>query len=298
MMTLESEDMGKPAPEAFFDMKFSAATMRYYAGLVTTIGGRTLQRDVGGLGDFCKGFGYTREQPIGVCGLITPWNFPALMTAWKIAPCLAAGSVGISKPPEMAPLTSLRMIEMWNQMEGVVPGTIQCLPGIGAEIGDAIVDHPGIKKVAFTGSGVIGKRIMSRAAPNLKRITLELGGKGPLIVCADSDLERAIETAANMGYLNSGQFCAAPTRLIVEEPVYDEFVEKVAERAKAMKVGYWKEEDVVRGPLVYEQHMQKVLKYIDIAKKEGAECVAGGKRADREGFFVEPTLFANCNNNM
>ena len=149
-------------------------------------------------------YGYTRKEPVGVCGMITPWNFPCLMTAWKIGPMLAAGCTGISKPPELAPLSSLKLIELWNKTPGVVPGVLNCLPGLGAEAGEAIVDHPEIRKVAFTGSGVTGKRIMSRATANLKRVTLELGGKGPLIVFDDADVEKAVNIASFMGYLNSG----------------------------------------------------------------------------------------------
>lgn len=136
--------------------------------------------------------------------MITPWNFPALMTCWKIGPMLASGSVGISKPPELAPLTSLKLVDLWNKTEGVVPGVLNCLPGLGPEAGEALVDHPDVRKIAFTGSGHIGKRIMSRASNTLKRITLELGGKGPFIVFDDADLDKAVDLAANMGYLNSG----------------------------------------------------------------------------------------------
>ena len=255
LITLECEDMGKTYNEATFDMAFCSATIRYYAGLASSsIKGSSLQRDQGPFGEgYAKGYGYTRKEPVGVCGLITPWNFPALMTCWKIGPMLASGSVGISKPPELAPLTSLKLVDLWNKTEGVIPGVLNCLPGLGPEAGEALVDHPDVRKIAFTGSGHIGKRIMSRASNNLKRITLELGGKGPFIVFDDADLDKAVDLAANMGYLNSGQFCAAPTRLIVEDSVHDQFVEKVAARAKDMKVGYWKEEGVTRGPIVSEK---------------------------------------------
>jgi acyl-CoA reductase-like NAD-dependent aldehyde dehydrogenase len=175
-------------------------------------------------------YGYTRKEPIGVCGMITPWNFPALMTAWKIGPMLAAGCTGISKPPELAPLSSLKLVELWNKTPGVIPGVLNCLPGIGSETGEMLVDHPDIRKIAFTGSGERGKRIMQRATSNLKRVTLELGGKGPLLVFDDADIEKAANISAFMGYLNSGQFCAAPTRLIVQDGVYDEFVDKMIQK--------------------------------------------------------------------
>ena len=193
--------MGKTHDEAVFDMNFTSQTIRYYAGLATHINGKSFQRDAG---MWSSTYGYTRKEPVGVCGMITPWNFPCLMTAWKIGPMLAAGCTGISKPPELAPLSSLKLIELWNKTPGVVPGVLNCLPGLGAEAGEAIVDHPEIRKVAFTGSGVTGKRIMSRATANLKRVTLELGGKGPLIVFDDADVEKAVNIASFMGYLNSG----------------------------------------------------------------------------------------------
>jgi len=201
LITLECEDMGKTYDEAVFDMNFTSQTIRYYAGLASNISGQSFQRDAG---MWSNTYGYTRKEPVGVCGLITPWNFPALMTAWKIGPMLASGCTGISKPPELAPLSSLRLVELWNETPGVIPGVLNCLPGVGAEAGEALVDHPGIRKIAFTGSGVTGKRIMQRATSNLKRVTLELGGKGPLIICEDADMEKAVNVASFMGFLNSG----------------------------------------------------------------------------------------------
>lgn len=287
--------MGKPYDEACFDMNFTSQTIRYYAGLASSISGTSFTRDAG---MWSNTYGYTRKEPVGICGMITPWNFPALMTAWKIAPMLAAGCTGISKPPELAPLSSLKLVELWNKTPGVIPGVLNCMPGIGAEAGEALVDHPDIRKIAFTGSGEKGKRIMQRATSNLKRVTLELGGKGPLIVFDDADLDKAVEISSMMGFLNSGQFCAAPTRLIVQDAVHDEFVEKMAAKAKAMKPGYWKDADTNKGPIVSKAQMEKILDYIEIGKNEGAEIAAGGNRLDRPGYFVEPTLFINANNNM
>ena len=295
LITLECEDMGKTYEEATFDMNFTSTTIRYYAGLATHIGGSSFQRDSG---MWPNTYGYTRKEPIGVCGMITPWNFPALMTAWKIGPMLASGCTGISKPPEIAPLSSLKLVELWNKTPGVIPGVLNCLPGIGEVTGEAMTDHPGIRKIAFTGSGVRGKHIMKKCADSMKRVTLELGGKGPLIVFDDADLEKAVNIASFMGYLNSGQFCAAPTRLIVQDSIHDQFVEKMVEKAAAMKPGYWKDEGVTRGPIVSEKQMNTILNYIDIGKKEGAEVAVGGTRLDRPGYFVEPTLFINANNQM
>lgn len=187
---------------------------------------------------------------MGVCGLITPWNYPMLMTAFKIAPMIASGSTGVAKTPELTPLSSLRMIELWHEVEGVVPGVINCVPGIGAEAGEALVDHPDVRKIAFTGSTAIGKRIQQRAAASMKRVTLELGGKGPLIVFGDADLNKAIATATGAGLVNSGQMCGASTRIIVEESVYDEFLEGFAKAVSATTFGYWRDGDYNKGPVI------------------------------------------------
>jgi len=160
-------------------------------------------------------------EPVGICGLITPWNFPILMTSLKVAPMLAAGCTGLAKLPELTPLSSLRLIEMLHEMEGIVPGAINAVPGLGAEAGEAILNHPDVRKVAFTGSTAIGKHIMNRCSESMKRVTLELGGKGPLIIFGDADIPKAVGTAAAMFTLSAGQFCIASTRIIVEESVYD-----------------------------------------------------------------------------
>jgi len=166
-------------------------------------------------------YAYTRKEPVGVCGLITPWNFPLLMTVLKIAPMMASGCTGVSKLPELTPLSSLRFIEMLHEVDGMMPGVVNAVPGLGAEAGEALVDHPDVRKIAFTGSTAVGKSIMRKSADSMKRITLELGGKGPLIIFGDADVPKAIGTAVMCGMANSGQFCGASTRIIVEESVYD-----------------------------------------------------------------------------
>ena len=172
------------------------------------------------------------------------------MNTFKIAPMLAAGCTGIIKPPENAPLSAIRVAELWNEIDGVVPGVYNCLPGLGSVTGDALTGHEGIRKIAFTGSTAVGRRIMSRASNDFKRVTLELGGKGPAIICNDGDVDKAVKKVTEFGLWNSGQFCGAPTRCIVQNGVYDEFVEKLANSFNAIKLGYWKEEGVERGPLI------------------------------------------------
>ena len=260
------------------------------------IQGQSMMRD--NFGMYQNSYAYTRREPVGVCGLITPWNYPMLMTAFKIAPMIASGSTGVAKTPELTPLSSLRMIELWHEVEGVVPGVINCVPGIGAEAGEALVDHPDVRKIAFTGSTAIGKRIQQRAAASMKRVTLELGGKGPLIVFGDADLNKAIATATGAGLVNSGQMCGASTRIIVEESVYDEFLEGFAKAVSATTFGYWRDGDFNKGPVISKAQQDKILGYIESGKAEGARLVTGGNKIDRPGFFVEPTIFADCTRDM
>lgn len=202
IVTLECEDNGKQYADAMADLQFSATLFRYYGGQAMNIGGQSMMRD--NFGIYQNSYAYTRKEPIGICGLITPWNYPMLMTALKIAPMLAAGCTGVHKIPEMTPLSSLRIIELWHEVEGVVPGVLNAVPGIGLEAGEALVDHPDVSKISFTGSTATGKRIQERASKTMKRVTLELGGKGPFIVFGDSDLDKAIETAARCSMVNSG----------------------------------------------------------------------------------------------
>lgn len=193
LITLECEDNGKQYADAKGDCNFVALLMRYYGGLAMNISGQSMMRD--NYGAYNNSYAYTRKEPVGVCGLITPWNYPMLMTAFKIGPMIASGCTGVHKLPELTPLSSLRMIELWHEIEGVVPGVLNAVPGIGLEAGEALVDHPDVRKIAFTGSTATGKRIQERAAKTMKRVNLELGGKGPLIVFGDADLQKAIDTA-------------------------------------------------------------------------------------------------------
>ena len=249
-------------------------------------------------GMYNNSYAYTRKEPVGVCGLITPWNYPMLMTALKIAPMLASGCTGVHKAPELTPLSSLRMIELWHEVEGVVPGVLNAVPGIGVEAGEALTNHPDVRKIAFTGSTATGKRIHERASKTMKRVTLELGGKGPIIVFGDAHLSKAIKSATTNAMENSGQCCGAATRLIVEESVYDRFIEGLVSEISKVTMGYWRDRAHSTGPIVSQGQLDKILSYIESGKSEGARLVTGGSRMDRAGFFVEPTIFADCHRDM
>lgn len=221
-----------------------------------------------------------------------------LMTTFKMAPMLASGSCGVFKTPELTPLSSLKMAEIWTNLEGSVPGVINMLPGDGAEAGEAIVDHPDVNSIHFTGSTDIGKRIKSRAAQTMKRCSLELGGKSPFIVFDDAQIDKAAMVGTIFGSVNTGQFCAAPTRFFVHEKVHDQFVEKMVAQLKGQKYGRFDEENVWGGPVISQKQLDKVLGYIKSGVDQGATLVTGGHQIQREGYFVEPTVFTNCKDDM
>lgn len=201
LATIESTDNGKPFMFSMKDVKFSISIFRYYAGACERMEGQSISRDYG---DFTNNFAYTRKEPVGICGMITPWNFPMLMTTFKMAPFLGSGCTGIFKSPELAPLSSLKMAEIWSSIPGAIPGVVNMLPGLGDEAGEAIVDHPDVSMIAFTGSTATGKRIMSRASSSIKRLSLELGGKAPLIVFPDADIPKAAFLASLFGTVAAG----------------------------------------------------------------------------------------------
>ncbi|MCK6483537.1 MAG: aldehyde dehydrogenase family protein [Phycisphaerae bacterium] len=289
---LESLDNGKPyAVAKAADLPLTVACYRYYAGWTDKIHGKTIPIN----GPY---FCYTRHEPVGVCGQIIPWNFPLLMQAWKLGPALAAGCTIILKPAEQTPLTALRVGELIVEA-GFPPGVVNILPGYGPTAGAAIANHVDVDKVAFTGSTEVGKLIMEAAArSNLKRVTLELGGKSPNIVFADADMDQAIEGAHFALFFNQGQCCCAGSRLYVEERCYDEFVEKSVARAKKRTVGDPFDPKTEQGPQVDKDQFTKVMGYIEAGKQEGAKLLAGGKRWGDRGFFVEPTVFADVNEEM
>lgn len=289
---LETLDNGKPYQVALAaDLPLTSACYRYYAGWADKIQGKTIPVN----GNY---FCYTRHEPVGVVGQIIPWNFPLLMQAWKLGPALATGNTVVLKPAEQTPLTALRIGELIVEA-GFPAGVVNILPGYGPTAGGAIASHPDVDKVAFTGSTEVGHLIMEASAKsNLKRVTLELGGKSPNIVFADADMGQAIEGSHFALFFNQGQCCCAGSRVFVEEKCYDEFISKSAERAKRRTVGDPFDSKTEQGPQVDDVQFEKVMGYIESGKKEGATLLAGGGRAGEKGFFIEPTVFADVKDNM
>ncbi|HEY1273151.1 MAG TPA: aldehyde dehydrogenase family protein, partial [Terriglobales bacterium] len=290
---LETLDNGKPVFESrYVDMPMVIDVLRYYAGWATKIHGETINT-------FETAFTYTLREPVGVVGLIIPWNFPLLLASWKLGPALACGCTIVLKPAEQTSLTTLRMGQLAVEA-GLPAGVLNVVTG-GPETGKAIVAHPGIDKIAFTGSTVVGKEIMRGAADSLKRLTLELGGKSPNIVFADSDIDSAVKGAINGIFYGKGEVCNAGSRLFVESKVKDEFVEKLVGRAKKMQPADPLDPKTRLGAIVSQEQMQTVLGYIEAGKKEGARLVAGGNRVSVDGgrgFFIEPTIFGDVKNEM
>jgi len=294
MARLESINTGKTLFDSGkVELPFAAEVFRYYAGWTTKIHGETLNLREGA-------FTFTLRQPLGVVGAIVPWNFPFLLASWKIAPALAAGNTVVVKPASLTPLTALRFAELTAEA-GLPEGVFNVVPGPGGKVGMALVRHPGVDKIAFTGSTEVGKSIMREAAGTLKRVSLELGGKSPNIVFADADLEAAGRGALTGIFYNKGEVCAAGSRLLVEERVHDEFVEKLVERAKGLKVGDPLDKATRMGPVVSKQQLETVMSYIEAGKREGARLAAGGDRApvgNGRGYFLQPTIFTGVSGSM
>jgi acyl-CoA reductase-like NAD-dependent aldehyde dehydrogenase len=282
---IESLDNGKPVKLAkLVDVAGTSGHLRHFAGWAERIVGDVIpvhQPDM-----LC----YTRREPVGVCGQIIPWNFPMMMAAWKLGPALAAGCTVLLKPAEQTPLSALRLGELALEA-GFPPGVINVITGDGST-GAAIVDHPGIDKIAFTGSTEVGREIGAKAGRALKRVTLELGGKSPNIILPDADLKKAVAGSFNGIYFNTGQACNAGSRLFVHQDQFDEVIGKLAERAKGSRIGPGLEPSTQLGPVVSAQQQERVLSYIESGLSEGAELVAGGSAREGDGYFIEPTLFA------
>ncbi len=291
LAALETLDNGKPVKDARnADLPLTIDCLRYYAGFADKIHGQTIPVR----GNY---FSYTRREPVGVVGQIIPWNFPMLMVAWKWGPALAAGCTIVMKPAEQTPLTCLRMAHL-AQEAGIPDGVINVVPGYGPTAGAAIVKHPDVDKVAFTGEYKTAQIIMQDAAPTLKRLTFELGGKSPNVVFSDADLDAAA-TGAHFGlYFNQGQCCCAGSRVFVEEKIHEAFVEKVAGMNRQCKIGNPLDRQTTQGPQVDQAQFDKILKYIELGKKEGAACITGGRRSGERGYFIEPTLFDNVSDEM
>jgi len=287
----ESLDNGKPLSDSLGDVGLAISVFRYYAGWADKLQGKTVPVD----GDF---FCYTLHEPVGVCAQIIPWNFPLVMFAWKVAPAIAAGNTIVLKPAEQTPLTALMCCEYLLEA-GLPAGVLNCIPGYGPTAGAALSEHMDIDKVAFTGSTEVGRIILQAAGKsNLKDVTLELGGKSPLIILDDADIDLALDVAHVGLFLNQGQCCCASSRIFVQEGIYDEFVRRTVEKAKSRKVGDPFDPQTQQGPQVDEEQLTKILGYIKKGKEEGATLLAGGNRVGDKGFFVEPTVFADVKDEM
>lgn len=288
---LETLDNGKPLMFAKMDVQFGINVLKYCAGYADKMHGKTIPVD----GDY---FAYTRMEAIGVCGLITPWNYPFALTCLSIAPALATGNTVVLKPAEQTPLTALYLASLVKEV-GFPPGVLNVVPGYGPTAGAAISEHMHVDKVTFTGSVQVGKLIQEAAAKsNLKRVTLELGGKSPLVVCADADLDEAATIAHNGCFSNSGQICCASTRIFVHESIYDKFLEKSVALAATRKVGDPFSPDTIQGPQIDDEQFAKILDLIDSGKKEGATLKCGGQKIGSTGYFVQPTIFADVKDTM
>ncbi|KAJ1093039.1 hypothetical protein NDU88_006148 [Pleurodeles waltl] len=292
LATLETLDNGKPFTVSYaVDLAMTIKCLRYYAGWADKWHGKTIPVD----GDY---FTYTRHEPVGVCGQIIPWNFPLLMLAWKFGPALATGNVIVMKVAEQTPLSALHVASLVKEA-GFPPGVVNIITGMGPTAGAAISNHMHVDKVAFTGSTEVGKLIQQAAgSSNLKKVTLELGGKSPNIIMSDADMELAVEQSHFALFFNQGQCCCAGSRTFVQEDIYQEFVERSIERAKKRVVGNPFDFKTEQGPQVDKEQFKKILGYINIGKKEGAQLLHGGGVAADRGYFIQPTVFGNVKDDM
>ena len=290
LAALESLNCGKTINDSKGDLQGVVNTLRYYAGWADKIEGKTVPVR----GNFLS---YTLRQPVGVVGQIIPWNFPLLMLAWKWGPALACGNTIVMKLAEQTPLTGMRLAELATEA-GFPEGVINVINGMGETTGAALVAHPDVDKIAFTGHFETAKIIQKSAADTLKRVTCELGGKSPNVIFADCNLDQAVAGAFHAIYFHGGQCCTAGSRLFVEEKIHKAFTEKLAEKAKKRKLGDPLDPTTEQGPQVSQEQMDKILGYVDIGTKQGAKLLAGGKRHGDKGFFVEPTIFDGVKDEM
>ncbi len=294
LAALETMEHGSPLRKTMnFDVPLCAEQLEYFAGVSRAMTGDTLP-----VGPWC--LSTTVHEPLGVVGLITPWNFPALMVIWKLGAALVTGNTCVVKPPSIAPLTTLKLAEIFTEA-GAPAGAVNVVPGPGALIGEALVQHPKVAKIGFTGDTSTGKRIAKLAADSVKQVGLELGGKNAFLVLEDADVDAAVQGAVFGAFFNSGQVCAAASRFYLHESVYDEFAEKFVTEAKKLRVGDPTNMETVIGPVAYEGHRNKIESYIENAKQSGATLLLGGERPDgpevKDGFFVAPTIFGDCDHN-
>jgi acyl-CoA reductase-like NAD-dependent aldehyde dehydrogenase len=287
---IETVNVGMPIRVARRMIAGTAEVFRYYAGWATKIYGETnpSAADI---------FNFTLREPVGVCGAIIPWNGPVASLAWKVAPALACGNTVVLKPAEQSPLSAVRFGEILLECD-LPPGIVNIVSGFGESAGAALVRHPGVNKVSFTGSTAVGEEIMRQAACGMKRVTLELGGKSPNIIFADADIDAAVDAAVAAFCALSGQRCIAGTRIFVQRDLHDDLVRRIAEVAAAYPLGDPQDERTLMGPLVSDEHFRRVTSYFDIARRDGAELVTGGARFGDAGYFVTPTLYAGVSNEM
>lgn len=288
---LESRDAGKPISAVLRqDVPAAIDTLTYYAGWADKIHGDTVPTRSDALT-------YTVREPVGVVAVIVPWNFPLMIGMWKLAPALACGCTVVMKPAELTSLSALRIGELALEA-GLPPGVLNIVPGPGRVVGDALVNHPGVDKVTFTGSPGVGRGILRGAAGNFKRVSLELGGKSANVIFDDADLDAATKAAAAGIFFNAGQVCSAGSRVLVHENVYDEVVERLAARAKALRMGDTADKTTALGPVISEKQMTSILDYVDIGVREGASLVTGGERVGDRGYYISPAVFANVKHEM
>jgi acyl-CoA reductase-like NAD-dependent aldehyde dehydrogenase len=292
---IEAVDVGKPVFDArVVDVPGTVDTLRHFAGWADKIDGRAVEA-LPHIGR--PRHSYTRREPVGVVAAITPWNSPLMIAAWKLAPALAAGCTVVVKPPEDAPLTTLLLADLFAEA-GFPGGVVNVVCGLGETAGAALVRHPGVDKISFTGSPEVGREIAIEAARQLRPVTLELGGKSPQVILADADIEAAVAGTAMGLFANQGEICAAGTRILTAREHYDDVVAGLAEAAAAVRLGDPLDEEATMGALINRAQLDRVSGYIEAGQEEGARLVAGGGRPDRPGFFVEPTVFADGNNTM
>jgi len=287
---LEARNVGKAISSVKAELAQAVENFRFYASAIASIAGRS--NPVGGSLLF-----YSLKEPVGVCGQIVPWNYPLMMTTWKLAPALAAGCTVVLKPDSATPLSALRMAELAGEV-GFPPGTINIVPGPGPVVGAHLVRHPGVEKIAFTGSTATGSEIMRLASDGIKRLILELGGKSPNLVFADANLADAIPSSVWSIYYSAGQSCEARSRVLVEKPAYDDFVSRFSEAAATLKLGDPLDPETQVGSLISTEHRDRVHGYVEAGRDEGAEVVTGGEATEGKGAFYPPTVLAQVDNSM
>nr|CAH8852660.1 unnamed protein product [Trichobilharzia regenti] len=287
---LDALDNGKAVESALDDVLFSAQIARYYAGYADKIHGKQLPVD----GNMIT---FTRREPLGVVACITPWNYPFALCVIKITPCLSAGCTVVLKPAEQTPLSALYLAALTKEA-GFPPGVVNVICGYGETTGEALTHHPDVRAISFTGSTEVGQLIMKAAATNIKHVKLELGGKSPLIIFADADIDKAAEIAHEATMVNHGQCCVAGTRIFVQAPIYDQMIERLKKLAENRKVGDPFSSDTIQGPQVDDIQFKKVMSYIEKGKLEGARLITGGNRIGQKGYFIQPTVFADVKDEM